>query len=500
MEHAKKKKKGLIVVIIIVVVLIGIVVGVVACSKALTDSIAKMGEGMIEVVDVEKRDISNDISVSGQVESENMVKITSTLTAKVKSINVEVGSEVKKGDVLCMFDSSDIQQQYDTLLKSQQNAQGMSESNHKINERNLENAKTERESALAQAQRSIDEATKARDNAYAKEQDLVNKYNTTQVQKGNLINQMNASVDDPAAYASYSAQVDAKEAELQNIDAQLQALREQFSSYESAVQSAKDAYASTDRSTAAAIQSYQDVLDNEQYNDNSSTQTELDKLKDMLDQCTVRAPRSGIITSLNIAEGSIPTTDALMTLEDKDALKITVSIAESDILKIKEGLPAVVKTTATGDEEFNATVSRVVNIYKGQSNALTGESGGGYSAEISIDDAEHKLLIGMNAKVRIILSEKKDCLSVPYESIVEDEDGTYHVILAVKQEDGTSRAKLAKVEKGMEGSYYTEITSSEVKEGDKVVMNGGEYEDGAVLPIFDFNAAVNAQNGGGNNE
>ncbi len=215
----------------------------------------------------------------------------------------------------------------------------------------------------------------------------------------------------------------------------------------------------------------------------------------MLDQCTVRAPKSGIVTSLNIAEGSIPTTDALMTIEDKDALKITVSIAESDILKIKEGMPAVVKTTATGDEEFSATVSRVVNIYKGgQSNMLTGESsGGGYSAEISIDDKDHKLLIGMNAKVRIILSEKKDCLSVPYESIVEDEDGTYHVILAVKQEDGTSRAKLAKVEKGMDGSYYTEITSSEVKEGDQVVMNGGDYKDGDVLPIFDFNAAANGK-------
>lgn len=501
MEQAKKKKKkGWIAIVIIAVILVGIVVGIAACSKALSDSIQQMGAGMIEVVDVEKRDITNDISVSGQVESENMVKITSTLTAKVKEINVEVGSEVNKGDVLCKFDSTDIQQQYDTLLKSQQNAQGMSESNHKINERNLENAKIDRDTALAQAQRGIDEAVKARDNAYAKERELVDKYNNTQVQKGNLINQMNASADDPVAYASYSAQVDGKEAELQSIDAQLQSLREQFSAYESAIQNAKDAYDSTDRSTAAAIQSYQDVLDNEQYSNSDSSQSELDKLKDMLDQCTVRAPKSGIVTSLNIAEGSIPTTDALMTIEDKDTLKITVSIAESDILKIKEGLPAVVKTTATGDKEFSATVSRVVNIYKGQTNSLTGESSGGYSAEISIDDQEHELLIGMNAKVRIILDEKKDCLSVPYESIVEDEDGTYHVILAVKQDDGTSRAKLAKVEKGMEGSYYIEITSSEVKEGDQVVMNGGDYQDGDVLPVFDFNAAVNAQNGGGNNE
>ena len=188
-------------------------------------------------------------------------------------------------------------------------------------------------------------------------------------------------------------------------------------------------------------------------------------------------------------KGSIPTTDALMTIEDKDALKITVQIAESDILKVQEGLPAIVKTTATGDKEFPATVSRVVNIYKaGSANALTGDSSGGYSAEITIDEKDSGLLIGMNAKIRIVLDEKKDVLAVPYESIVEEEDGSKHVIIAEKQLDGTYRAKLAKVETGMEGSYYTEVTSTELKEGDKIVMSGGDYKDGEVLPIFDFNA------------
>ena len=36
-----------------------------------------------------------------------------------------------------------------------------------------------------------------------------------------------------------------------------------------------------------------------------------------------------------------------------------------------------------------------------------------------------------------------------------------------------------------------------VKEGDQVVITPGDYKDGDVLPIFDFNAAVAASQEGG---
>ncbi len=498
----KKKKKPIVIVIIILLVLALIVFGIVACSRALSSSLEQLSAGMIEVAEVERRDITNDISVSGQVESENIVKVTTTVTAKVKELNVEVGSEVNKGDVLCVFDSSDLQTQYDTLLKSQQNAAGMTENTHKINERNLENAKTDKQTTLQQAQRAIDEAIRSRDNAYAKERDLVNQYNDQAGKRDDLYNRMNAGVD-METYADLNAQFQQADATVASIGAQLDALRESLPSYDSAVQSAKDAYASAERSADAMIQSYQDALDAEQFSNGTDSQTELDKLADAIADCTVRAPKGGIITSLNVAVGSLPTSEAIMTIEDKDALKITVSIAEQDILKIQQGQRAVVKTNATGDEEFEAKVSRVVNIYKGGEPSAYGQtSSGGYSAEISIDDKDHKLLIGMNAKVRIILDEKEDVLAVPYESIIEDEDGTFHVLLADKHDDNVTYAKAAKVTPGMEGSYYTEITSDEVKEGDQVVITPGDYKDGDVLPIFDFNAAVAASQEGGadNNE
>lgn len=491
MEQAKKKKRRMIITIVVIALILGGgIIGITACNRNLSQSLQDFSENAVETAQVEHHDISNHINVSGNVESENLVKITSKLTAKVATLNVELGSHVNEGDVLCIFDSSELQQQYDNLLKTQENSQNQSENTHKINERNLENAKRDKEINLAQAQRAIDDAIEARDKAYQKENNLVDELNNEITRRDNAKNTMDTT-DDPEKYAEASQAYQDAEMKVQTKESSLEAIRDQLSTYDNAVQSAQDAYAAAERSADMTIQNYQDILDAEQFQQDNSSKTEIEKLADSIAECTVKAPKSGVITSLNIAEGSIPTTDALMTIEDTDSLKIKVQISEADILNIHEGMPAIVKTSATGDKEFNATVSRVVNIYNtAQNPSATGTATGGYSAEITVNDSESELLIGMNAKVKIILNEKKDVLAVPYDAIITDEDETSHVLLAVKGSDGVTKAKSAVVEKGMEGTYYTEITSSEVKEGDTIVMNPGNYQDGDVLPIFDFNTAV----------
>ncbi|MBR3631326.1 MAG: efflux RND transporter periplasmic adaptor subunit [Oscillospiraceae bacterium] len=497
MEQAKKKKaKPIIILIIVIVVLAAIIIGIVGCSKMLSDSISQLSAGMTELSTVERRDITNDISVSGQVQSENLVKITSTTAAKVKTVYAEVGKEVKEGEILLEFDSSDLQTQYDSLKKSIQNNEDLTAHTHEINVRNLENAKRDKENSLAQARRGIEKAENARNQAHNKEGDLVNKYNNA----ANYVNELSDRLNncDPEQYEQLAQELQAARAELSGYQSALDQIRDSFSTYDDAVQSAHDAYDQAERTCDMSIQGYQDVIDNEQFTKTTDGETELKKLEDAIKDCTVRAPKSGIITSVNVAEGSIPTTDALMTIENKDALKITVSIAEADILKVQEGQKCIVKTTATGDQEFSATVSRVVNIYSpGQMNALGQTTGGGYSAEITIDDTNTGLLIGMTAKVQILLEEKKDVLTVPYESIKEDDQGKRYVLLAVTDEKtGVSVAKRADIETGMEGSYYTEVVSGDIKVGDKIVMQGDMYNDGDTLLLMpNLNSMSAAESG-----
>ncbi len=402
---------------------------------------------------LEHTDVENFISVTGKVEGSNVVKVTSEVATKVKTLNVGIGSNVKEGDVLCVFDSSSFQEEYDKLKESSDMANEKSDSMHTKNAKALESAKSDKTEQLKQAQRVIDNAVSAKDR--------------TQTKCDEAYDAMNEAYDagNYELYATKKAEYD------QYSEAVIQS--------DSAIQDAKDAYAATEKRCNEAITAAQEMIDNEKYDKDTTIQNQLDKLQESIDKCTVKAPTDGIITALSVAEGSVPTAEAIMTIEDNSKLRINVSINEADILNVAEGQKAVITTSATGEEKFSGKVSRVVNIMSGQKeNALTGEtSGGGYSAEITIDEGTTNLLIGMSAKVKIIMDQKDDVLAVPYDSIKENDDGTFSVFVAEKNDKGY-KAKEFKVQKGMETNYLTEISSSELKDGDLILTDVSAISDG----------------------
>ncbi len=482
MEKNKSKKKRIIIIIAVILVIFALLtVFAVSCmSKAVNHGFMDSAFSENETVKIEKQDIVNSISVSGSVQGENLVKITSSLNLKIAELNVGLGDYVKKGDVLCVFDSSALQDEYDALKESVDKNSEMNESIHNINQRNLENAKIEKEAALAQAQRAIDEAVAARDNANNKYAGLVETYNNASAEKDKWYNALQMSADE-AEYERNNLEYQSALQAFEAAKAEMNALGDQLSSYDSAVQTAKDAYGTAERSANAAIDSAQDTVNAEKFSTDNSSQTQLDKLAEQIKSCTVTAPESGIITSLNAAEGSIPTTDAIMTIEDNSRLKISAQIKETDILRIKTGMSAVIKTSATSDAEFPGTVTKVVNIFN-KGDIMTQDEGG-YTAEITVDEASDNLFIGMNAKIQIIADEKKDVLAVPYDSITEESEGKYVIYIARRQDDGIYKAESVNVEKGIEGDYYTEVISDEIKEGDFVVTSERAMRDGAVVQV-----------------
>ena len=428
----------------------------------------------------ETQDIENFISVSGKVEGSDIVKITSDLNTKVKELNVEVGTSVKAGDVLCVFDSSDFQQEYDALKETLDNADQRSQSQHEINQRALNSAQSDKDNALAQAQRTIDKAVEARDAAYNKYNTLQTKVNDLYVKSNDLYNTVVASGGaDEFANQQYAA----AQQQYESAQAEFEALGEQLKTYDNAVADAQDAYTNAERTADVAIQAAQDAINSEKFNADNSTRAQLDKLQERINKCVVKAPKDGIITALSVSEGSIPTTDAIMTIENTSSLHIDATVNEADILNVKEGQKAVITTTATGDEKFTGKVDRVVNISSQSVNPMTGANeNSGYTAEITLDSSDSTLLIGMTAKVKIILDERSDVLAVPYDAIIEDKDGNLSVFVA--EGNGNSyTAKKVSVEKGLETNYLTEITSSDIKDGDIVITDPKYLVDGQSVSI-----------------
>ena len=459
-----KKKTGCIVAVIIVILLaVGLIVGLVMAMKSVTAMMQSTPYGKVAV-----KDLSSYVNVSGIVASSDTITVTSELGEKIVKLNVKVGDSVKKGDVLCEFDSTSLQQQFDKLSASSDQAQDAEDYKLSILRRNLNEAKQDKATALNQAQQAINNAEKRRDEAYNTYNENVNIYNR-------LIDDIAAA--DPAQITEMQQQADA----LLEANKELYPLLAQ---YDEAVTSAYNAYNDVKKATNQSVQAAQDQIDSEKYNvTDTSASDQLEKLQEQIDNCIVVAESDGVVTKVNVTEGSVAVSPVLMVIENTESLMIRGKVSEADILSVEEGMTCEIKTTATDQEIIPGSVKRIEKFIS----AADAEAGSaGYTVEISIDDPESKLLIGMSANIKIIIDKADQALSVPYESIRGGENEGYFVFAGVPGDaEGTLKVVKKPVEVGFEGDYYTQITSGDLKEGDIVFTGryGAEIpEEGAVIP------------------
>ena len=118
-EVPKKKKKVWLIVLVIaaiVIVLIG------SAVKNMTSQI-ETAANMVEVEPVEKRDLSDSVSLKGTIAGQSKTNVMSLAAAEITAVNVQVGDIVKEGDPLVTLDQKDIEKQIKYPL-SAKDAQG----------------------------------------------------------------------------------------------------------------------------------------------------------------------------------------------------------------------------------------------------------------------------------------------------------------------------------------------------------------------------------------
>ena len=445
------KKKTIIIPAVIALLAGGGLYACNAMSKAAQESL--IANTKYSVIPAGQNDLSKVISTTGKVIGNGTVDVTTKLSCSVSKVNVSLGDMVKEGDLLCEFDTTELQEEYDSLKEQMENSDKKEKSDSSKNERDLEAAKSKKTAALARAQREIDKAVTARDDAY-------NKYN-------NLCNEYNSALERGDENYDYST-----------VWATLEQLKSGLSNYDDAVTLANDSYKDTESTCDDSIQRIQDLIDAEAFGTTDDNQKKLDKLAEQIEQCKVYASQSGIITALNVNEGSVPSSPSIMTIVNTDKTVIELTVKETDITKIEEGMSAKVTSKVLPGEEFSATITRIVNVV---SNDVTAEgSSSGYKVEVTLDETNDKLLIGMSASVDVVINEIGEKLSVPYSGVFE-EDGAEYVYVAEPADDeqGGYIAKKKKLVKGEESDFYVEVKSGEVKSGDLVIEDpvGGDLPD-----------------------
>jgi HlyD family secretion protein len=143
-----------------------------------------------------------------------------------------------------------------------------------------------------------------------------------------------------------------------------------------------------------------------------------------VDDTDIRAPVSGTIIAKPVEKGQVissPTQDfgggtLLLTMADLGAVRIRALIDETDIGKVRPGMPARVTVAAYPNQPFDGEVTKI------EPQAVVEQNVTMFSVLISIQNPEGLLMPGMNAEVEVSVARRDDVLTVPVIALRTERD------------------------------------------------------------------------------
>lgn len=190
-------------------------------------------------------------------------------------------------------------------------------------------------------------------------------------------------------------------------------------------------------------------------------QLSLDNLNETLESYTLTAPIDGtvvrkILKAGETAEGG----ETLCMIYDLSYLTVTLAIDELDIKSVSVGQSATVTADAMEGTVFEGTVTRV---------GVNGTTSGGvttYPVDIRIDKTDG-LLPGMNVDIVIAVKEARNVLTVPVDAVERNNRVAVKNAGGSTDEGAPEGCSYVTVEIGMADEDYVEIVSG-LAEGDTV--------------------------------
>lgn len=226
------------------------------------------------------------------------------------------------------------------------------------------------------------------------------------VRRGTLMVQVDQRI--PANdVASAQANLEVARAQLANAQGQLTRAKELFTAKAITQQE-------LETTTLAVANSRADVVRNT---------ISLENAKITLGDTRVLAPISGTVIEQQVQRGSVissPNTASggtvLLTMADLSLVQIKTYVDETDIGKLRPGLPANVTVNAFPNRPFRGEVLKI------EPQADTIQNVTMFPVLIRIDNKEGLLKPGMNAEVKMQVGERKNVLAVPNAALRTERD------------------------------------------------------------------------------
>ena len=554
---------------IVLVVLLVIAVAVFFVVRNVMKNAEGLSYSFVRTTTLEKTTLTDSVTVNGTVKAGQDASVTVADAAKlykVATVNVKVGDEVKKGDVIATLDTTDLLKQieqaelsYSDTLKSAQTSYARAaddltveqvkhentlidlqanidaadkqlyeaQENQKKAQSNYDAAKSDRdalageynrvsaevqaytdqlktaaaaqESALSAANAALaatqaaraereraktdfgedseqyrtadaklteclreynDEATSEIDEGTKRKayRDAQNVYNDAQSALANA--QSGCSVPSRGLYGFAAIEAAFKQADslLPQYETALETAKKTTESAEKALKSAHDAYDNEKNysSLKTRAQSVEDAAT--RLSQSARTPSTLETLRDTLNSCTLTATMDGTITSLNATVGSV-CTGAVATIQNTDQLTVEVTIPANSVPNVSEGMACRITSDAASGQVIHGTLVRIDPVANEK---------GTFGATVSVNTSDAALLIGTQAKVEIVISEKNDVFTVPMDAVDINDDGSYYVLRCTGGEGIAMTFEQVPVAVGDSNDYYVEISGAGLHVGDVI--------------------------------
>lgn len=186
--------------------------------------------------------------------------------------------------------------------------------------------------------------------------------------------------------------------------------------------------------------------------------------------CRIVSPVDGVVISKNVEVGqtvasSFQTPTLFEVAQDLTKMRIEASVSEADIGKVKQGQEVDYTLDGYPDKIFKGVVSQVRLASTTTNNVVT------YTVVVDVNNPDGILIPGMTANIEIITNKKENILTVPHAAlkfVPQNHKEKYE-----KQGVWVLRKRKpvrVSIETGISDDFVTEVSSSELQEGDVVIL------------------------------
>lgn len=194
-------------------------------------------------------------------------------------------------------------------------------------------------------------------------------------------------------------------------------------------------------------------------------------LRNASENTVLTSPISGVVTARNYDPGDMTAQLPILTISQVQPVKIVINVSESELSKVKNGMPASVTFDTYGDDEFRGYVTMVSPTVDTQSRT--------FAVEVTLPNSDNRILPGMFGRVTLNFGTERHVV-VPDKAVVKQPgSGNKYVYVY-----SGGKVEYLKVELGRRLGDSYEVISGLPAEAEVVISGQSKLSNGKKVKVI----------------